>query len=108
MRSRRNSFQESDAGNGACVPRVRAVLSWLGLCVALLVSAPPLASAQSTITVDAYLHGSGGTANPPTLTADLLPSISLYDQDQRFGESGIQWMSSPARRGAIAAMTPRE
>ena len=32
---------------------------------------------QSTLPLDAYLHGSGATTNPPTLTVNLLPSISL-------------------------------
>jgi len=32
---------------------------------------------SSTVTLDAYLHGSGGTANPPTLTSDLIPPLSL-------------------------------
>ena len=59
---------------------VRRYLTLLTVLMAL--SAPALASAQSTITIDAYLHGSGGTANPPTLTADLLPSISLTAKTQ--------------------------
>ena len=49
----------------------------LALCLGGGLSLPLPVSAQTAITVDAYLHGSGGTANPPTLTADLLPSISL-------------------------------
>lgn len=48
-----------------------------GLLVGLLFLLPSLAQAQSTITPDLYLHGSGGTANPPTLTADLLPPLSF-------------------------------
>ncbi len=60
----------------------RYVIVHTVLTTLLALSAPTLASAQSTVTVDAYLHGSGGTANPPTLTADLLPSISLTTKTQ--------------------------
>ena len=78
MRLTRNLFFGCGGGGvGACLPRWSTVLTGLALCVALLVSAPTFAHAQSTVTVEAFLHGSGGTANPPTLTADLLPSISL-------------------------------
>jgi len=47
----------------------------LGVLIVAFSSLP--AFAQSTLPLDAYLHGSGATTNPPTLTVDLLPSISL-------------------------------
>ena len=82
MRSRRHSVHDGRVAGCARAPRWRAVWTWLGLGVALLVTAPTLAAAQSTVTVDAYLHGSGGTANPPTLTADLLPASSSTTKTQ--------------------------
>ena len=60
----------------------RAIQGCLAVMLLVGLVAPPLAQAQSTVTVNAYLHGSGGTANPPTLTADLLPSISLTAKTQ--------------------------
>ncbi|MEQ1794758.1 MAG: PKD domain-containing protein [Nitrospira sp.] len=51
----------------------------IGAFVLLLSSliASAVFAQTGTLPLDSYLHGSGGTANPPTLTADLLPSISL-------------------------------
>ena len=49
----------------------------LALLMGLLLSVSSAFAQSSTITLDAYLHGSGGTANPPTLTADLIPPLSL-------------------------------
>lgn len=51
------------------------VVAGLGVLAGALFSLPALA--QSTLPLDAYLHGSGATTNPPTLTVDLFPSISL-------------------------------
>jgi hypothetical protein len=49
----------------------------LALLGAILLSVTSAFAQSATITLDAYLHGSGGTANPPTLTADLIPPLSL-------------------------------
>ena len=49
----------------------------LALLGAILLSVTSVFAQSSTVTLDAYLHGSGGTANPPTLTADLIPPLSL-------------------------------
>ena len=54
--------------------RYLATLTVLVMVLALTVSAQ---AQTGTLPLESYLHGSGGTTNPPTLTLDLLPSISL-------------------------------
>ena len=56
------------------IGRVLAVWS-LTLSLAGLF-APASYAQTGTLPVDSYLHGSGGTTNPPILTLDLLPSFS--------------------------------
>ncbi len=61
--------RQNNRGRRLAVWAVTLVLAWL---------AAPVSYAQTgALPLDSYLHGSGGTTNPPTLTLDLLPSISL-------------------------------
>lgn len=62
-------------GSGPARVNRLVIVAGLGL---LVLGLPGFSAAQTgTLPLDAFLHGSGGTTNPPTLTLDLLPSISL-------------------------------
>ncbi len=69
----------------------------LALLGAILLSVTSAFAQSSTITLDAYLHGSGGTANPPTLTADLIPPLSLTAKTKDSGglafSGGNPWVT---------------
>lgn len=114
MMSKRNHVSECGMCTDAREPRWRAVLTWLGLCVALVLSAPMLVSAQST--VDTYLHGSGGTANPPSLfldaTAPTTSTAKYKDSSSINFNGGNAWQlvgtwptSSVPAAGKLTALT---
>lgn len=113
--SKRNPFQACDTRHGVHVPYWHAVVTWIGLCVAVLMSVPAPVSAQAT--VDTYLHGSGGTANPPTLflttTAPTTATAKSKDSPSINFTGGNAWQlvgtwptASVPAAGKLTALTP--